>query len=249
MKAILIDDEQDNRILLANMLRKHCPEVEILADADSADKAFELISSLKPDVIFLDIHLPEKTGFDLLRLFNEINFSVIFVTGFDEYAIKAFEFNAVDYVLKPIDYTKLINAVKKAAMRLESEAKNLVHFVHSLEEKTNYIKKIMIHGNDKVHVSDLNDVVHITACRGYSEILDINQQRHMSAKPLADYAELLEHLPNFVRVNKSCMINAHYVNSYTKGQECIVYMRGSDQEIEVSRRKKTEIIAVLKAHE
>ncbi|MBI3133754.1 MAG: response regulator transcription factor [Bacteroidetes bacterium] len=249
MKAILIDDEQDNQILLSSLLTKHCPQVEIIGIADSADSAYRLICDTNPDVIFLDINMPEKTGFDLLRLFDEINFSVIFVTGFDEYAIKAFEFNAVDYVLKPIDHLKLIKAVKKAEKQLDVGSKNLIRFVHSLEEKTNYVKKIMIHGNDKVHIIDLNDIVYITAHRVYSEILDVKQQHYISAKPLGDYAELLERVPNFIRVNKSCIINVHHVNSYTKGQECIILMQGSSLEIEVSRRKKTEIISILKSHE
>lgn len=246
MKAIIVDDELNNLTLLASMLKKHCPEITLVAQADSADAGYKSIIQNKPHLVFLDVKMPGKTGFDLLRMFEEINFSVIFITGFDEYAIKAFEFNAVDYILKPIDYTKLIAAVKKAETKHMSNLGNIVHFVQSLEEKTNYIKKITLHNKDKVNVLDLNDIVYIEACRGYSEIVDTKNQRHLSAKYLSEYEELLEPVQNFIRVNKSFIINANHIESYSKGNECIICMKESKTEIEVSRRKKTEVISKLK---
>ena len=246
MKALLIDDEYSNRSLLANMLAKHCPDVEVIGYSETADSAYEMILDLKPDLIFLDIKMPGKNGFDLLRQFSEINFSIIFVTGFDEYAIKAFEFNAVDYLLKPLDHSKLITAVQKATSKLYSTRNNIIHFVHSMEEKTNYIKKITFHHKDKVQIIDINDIINISAIRGYCEILDIHNNRYVSAKPLIDYEELLEPYKNFIRVNKSYIINSNHLRSYTKGADCIISLKGCDQEIEVSRRKKTEILMQLK---
>lgn len=247
MKAILIDDELSNRTLLTSMLKKHCPNVKLIGEAESSDKAFEMISLLKPDLIFLDVKMPQKSGFDLLRMFETIHFSVIFITGFDEYAVKAFEFNAVDYILKPIDYLKLITAVKKAETKQQATLNNIIHFVHSLEEKTNYVKKLTCHSNDKVNIIDLNEIVYIEASRGYSEIVDIKNQKHIFAKSLSEYEELLEPIPTFIRVNKSYIINTDHVLSYTKGNECIILMKGRDFEIEVSRRKKTQVISALKS--
>jgi two-component system, LytTR family, response regulator len=246
MNALIVDDEYSNRTLLASMLKRHCPEVTILGDAENADIAHELILKLKPDLVFLDIKMPQKNGFDLLRMFDEINFSVIFVTGFDEYAIQAFEFNAIDYILKPIDYSKLITAVKKVSAKLKSNGSEVIHFVHSLAEKTNFIKKITLHGKDKVHVIDLEDIVYVSADRGYCELLDASQQRHVSAKTLAEYEELLQPFKNFIRVNKSYIINIKHLKSYTKGTDCIISMNGCTEEIEVSRRKKAEINALIK---
>ena len=246
MRALLIDDEQSNRTLLCNMLKKHCPEIDVLGDADSVSLAYQKIKELKPDLIFLDIKMPNQNGFDLLRQFDNIDFKIIFVTGFDEYAIKAFEFNAVDYILKPLDHAKLITAVKKAEANHYSNSGNIIQFVHSLEEKTNYLKKIAIHGKDKVHIVDLNDIVYISADRGYSEIYDSNMQKHISAKPLSDYEELLKPFSNFIRVSKSCIINSQHLNSYTKGADCVILMNGYSKEFEVSRRKKTEILMLLK---
>jgi two-component system LytT family response regulator len=247
MRAILVDDEYSNRVLLCDMLKANCPEVEVVATADSADTAFLVINQLKPDLVFLDIKMPDKNGFDLLRMFESISFSVIFVTGFDQYALKAFEFNALDYVLKPIDYTKLISAVKKAKKHTHANLGNIIHFVHSMEEKTNYVKKLTLHIKDKVHIVELNDIVYFAANRGYCEIMDVKNNRYISAKTLSDYEELILPLQSFIRVSKSHIINIQHLKSYTKGAACIISMKNCNEEIEVSLRKKTQVLAFLKA--
>lgn len=247
MKAIIIDDEHGNRLLVEAMLKKHCPEVTVLCDASSADDAYQKINLLQPNLIFLDVKMPNKSGFDLLRMFDNIGFYVIFITGFEEYAINAFEFCAVDYLLKPIDHTKLIKAVEKVKQKIKEEKNsNLLHFVHSLEEKTNLLKRITLHSNDKVNIIELKDISFIVANRGYCEIITISNQRYVSAKTLTDYEDLLAPIENFVRVHKSYLINIDHVLSYTKGNECLIEMRGGNDQIEVSRRKKTEIILLLK---
>ncbi|HYG49663.1 MAG TPA: LytTR family DNA-binding domain-containing protein [Flavobacteriales bacterium] len=247
MNTVIIDDELSNRTLLANMLKKHCPEVKLAGDADSAETGYKLIKAVKPDLVFLDIKMPVKTGFDMLKLFDKIDFSVIFVSGFDEYAIKAFEFNAIDYILKPIDHTKLVHAVEKARIRRQQDLSNVIYFVRSIEEKTNYIKKLTFHDKDKVQVVDIENIVYIKSDEGYSEIVDISNQRYISAKTLGDYEDLLRPIKNFIRVNKQYLINTNHLNSYSKGTDCVLSMKPDNLEIEVSRRKKTEVIAALKS--
>jgi two-component system LytT family response regulator len=247
MRALIIDDEESNRWLVASMLNKHCAQVEVVGDASSVDEAMVKIKELKPELVFLDVKMPGKNGFDLLRLLAGEPIEVIFITGFDEYAVMAFEFNAIDYVLKPVDYIKLIAAVNKAEIRLRSSMpNNLVHFVQCIEEKTNLIQKIMLHTNDKVNIVDLEEVLFFMADRGYCEVHTTNKCKYVSAKTLADYEVLLKPLPNFIRVNKSYIINIRHMDSYTKGAICQVLMKGSDHEIDVSRRRKNEIVALLK---
>lgn len=245
MKALLVDDEEGNRALLANMIQKHCSQITLLGSSSSADEAFHQINTLKPDLVFLDIKMPEKNGFDLLRMYNQIDFAVIFVTGFDEYAITAFEFNAVDYLLKPLDHGKLVSAVNKATSQLNAKT-NILHFVHSLEEKTDIIHRVTLHGKDKVSIIEIKDIIYIEANRGYSEIHTSHNQKFMSAKTLAEYEELLKPIPDFIRVNKSHIINVQFLDSYSKGSDCFLYLKGCKKEIEVSRRKKTEVITHLK---
>src|SRR5687768_10816640 len=117
MKCILVDDEKGNRDVLSSYLEKYCPEVKKTGEAESADEAYELINRQQPDLVFLDIRMPGKSGFELLRMFKEIKFEVIFVSGFDEFAVQAFDFNAIDYILKPIDFQKLVSSVKRACER------------------------------------------------------------------------------------------------------------------------------------
>ncbi|MCE3278625.1 MAG: two component transcriptional regulator, LytTR family [Bacteroidetes bacterium] len=247
IKSIIIDDESANRNLLANLLNKHCPNIELMGSAASADEGKILIDQVCPELVFLDIKMPLKSGFDLLKAFDSIDFHVIFVSGFDQYAIQAFEFNAVDYILKPIDYSKLITAVNKATERvLQKNNQNIIHFVRSIDEKSQFIKNISLHANDKVHIVDLSEICYILALRGYSEITTLSNQKFISAKTLSDYEELLAPMENFLRVNKSVLLNINHIKDYSKGTVCFVNIKNCDDAIEVSRRKKTEIVQFLK---
>src|SRR6218665_1423978 len=247
MKAIIIDDESANRNVLANMLNDHCRNIEVTGFAESADDGYRLISETRPDLVFLDIKMPGKSGFDMLRMFEKINFNVIFVSGFDQYAVQAFEFSAVDYILKPIDYSKLISAVNRAEEQIAQKNNNhIIHFIHSLDEKTQLLRTISLHQNDKVHLIDIREISYIQAIRGYSEIVTVKGGKYISAKTLTDYEELFGPYSDFLRVNKSIIINVNEIGNYTKGSICYITMRNNGPEIEVSRRKKTEIMHFLK---
>ncbi len=249
MKALIVDDEEHNRFLLKSMLNNHCKEIEVIGDADCAESAYTKINTLKPDLVFLDIKMPNKNGFELLSLFSSINFYVIFVTGFDDYAIKAFEFNAIDYLLKPIDYIKLINAVQKCVLKNEKEQKDdVLHFIHSINEKSDTIKRISIHGNDKVKIIDVNDIMYIKANSGYANVFTKDEIQHHSCKTLLEYETLFKPLSNFIKVSKSYLLNIDYVDSYTKGISCLLTLKNNNNIIEVSRRKKSEIINFFKSY-
>ncbi|MCW3085202.1 MAG: two component transcriptional regulator, LytTR family [Bacteroidetes bacterium] len=249
MKVLIIDDEAANRNVLNSLLNLHCPGIDVVGFAESADEGYQLITEKEPDLVFLDIKMPVKTGFDLLRMFEKINFNVIFISGFDQYAIQAFEFSAVDYILKPIDYAKLISAVKRAEDRVREKNDNhIIHFIDSLDEKNQLIKNISLHHNGKVHVVNISDICSVNALRGYCEISVLSGQKLVSAKTLTDYEELLKPYPNFLRVNKGTIININHLKNYSKGTVCYITMKGADAEIEVSRRRKTTIIQYLKDH-
>lgn len=247
IRSIIIDDEAANRNLLGNMLKEHCPSVELIGNAASVEEGYLLICSTKPDLVFLDIQILAQTGFDLLRMFDEISFQVIFVTAFCEYAIQAFEFNVTDYILKPIDYTKLVRAVKKVecSIRFDDNSK-VIHFIQSADERDQFIKSIPLHQKDKVLIVELESISHIQAVRNYCEIITEDNQRILSTKPLCYYDNLLEPYPSFLRINKSLLINIHHISTYSKGMECIITMKNGQEDFEVSRRKKTEILRYLK---
>ncbi len=249
IRSVIIDDETANLEVLADMLKRHCPSVELIGLARSAIEGYELIQLAKPELVFLDIMMPGKTGFDLLRMFEEIHFDVIFVSGFDRYAIQAFEFNALHYILKPIDYSKLIQAVSKVEKKIDRSDSHIIHLIHSLDEKNQLIRTISIHHNDKVLVIEISDICLIQSSGGgYSEIVTINGLKLLSTKTLADYEELLRSHSNFLRVSRSVLINVHYIQEYTKGMSCFITLRNYETEIEVSRRKKADIMRRLKSH-
>jgi two-component system LytT family response regulator len=246
IRSVIIDDEIANLEVLADMLGRHCPSIKIVGFAGSAVEGYKLIQQVQPELIFLDIKMPGKTGFDLLRMFDKLDFDIIFVSGFDQYAIQAFEFNALHYILKPIDYLKLIQAVSKVEKKLVKNDSHIIHLIHSLDEKNQLIKTISLHHNDKVHVIDIKDISVIQSIGGYSEVITITGQKLLSTKTLAEYEKLLHPHTNFLRVSRSILINADHVVDYTKGISCFIRIKNHDTEIEVSRRKKTDIIRHLK---
>lgn len=244
--ALLIDDETPNRNVLRRLLGKHCPDIEVIGEARSADEAYSMITVQKPALIFLDIKMPGKSGFDLLRMFDAIDFEVIFVSAFDEYAITAFEFNALAYILKPIDFTKLISAVSKAVARIRQDKadKDIFHFIQTMAEKTDLVTKINIHHGNHVILINISDVVSIESVKDSVEIRTITGERFFSTKGIKLFERLLEQQKAFVRINRSVIINTGHIAGYTKGEVCILAMPG-DHCFEVSRRKKTEVLAKL----
>jgi two-component system LytT family response regulator len=247
IKSIIIDDESANRTVLDSFLKKYCPAVEVVGSAESVEAGYRMICDLSPDLVFLDVRMPSQSGFDLLKMFDEIPFHVIFITAYDEYAIQAFQFNAIDYLLKPIDYQKLIKSVAKVeeTIRLKKNA-SVIHFVNSTDSKQELLRSITLHKKDKVQFVDIDQIAYIQADRNYCEVITSNNERLVSSKTLLDYEQLLQHYSNFLRINKSVMINIRFIREYTKGSTCFIYMKNGSEELEVSRRKKGEILQFLK---
>jgi two-component system, LytTR family, response regulator len=246
--AIIIDDEAHNRNVLKALLQKHCPEIKVIDETDNAAEAFFKIVEQKPQLLFLDIRMPGKSGFDLLKLFKTIDFEVIFVSAFDEYAIKAFEFNALDYILKPIDYVKLTKAVNKAVAKIEAQDRDdtVLHFVKTLADKDDLINKFSVHHNGKVIFVNVNDVEFIEAKTDFCELHLKDGSKYTSSKDLKLFEDVLSEAGNFIRISRSVIVNTTYLKGYTKGEVCIIELQ-SGHHFEVSRRKKTEIISRLKS--
>jgi two-component system LytT family response regulator len=245
--SVIIDDETHNRNVLRILLEKHCGSIQIAGEADNADDGFKLIQKVNPQLVFLDIKMPEKSGFDLLRMFKEITFEVVFISAFNEFAIHAFEFNALDYILKPIDYVKLIKAVDRARnkINIQSSKDAILHFISSHNEKSNIVSKLTVHQNDKVILINVPDIIHIAGQTDYCQIYLKDNSRYSSSKDLKLFENLLSQDSSFVRINKSVILNINFIKSYSKGETCVIeLLNGLD--FEVSRRKKTEIVKKLR---
>ncbi len=246
--ALIIDDEKHNVVMLQSLLKENCPEISILGSSNNVDDAYEKINALKPDLIFLDIKMPVKSGFDLLRLFPEITFEVIFVSAYNEYAITAFEFNALGYILKPIDYSVLQKTVTKTISIIHARNSinnEVTQFVKTLEDKGDKINKVSVHHNGKVVLINVPDFVFIEANVDFCEIFLIDKSSYSSSKTLKQFENLLNEIGSFIRINKSIIVNTDHILSYTKGDICAITVK-TGQTFEVSRRKKTDIITLLK---
>ncbi len=247
IKAIIIDDEEHNRNVLNTLLERYCPLISIIGEAADANEAFGKINKLGPQLVFLDIKMPHKSGFDLLKLFDVINFEVIFVSAFNEYAITAFEFNALGYILKPIDYTKLIPVVDKAIakIRAHEQNNNVFHFIKTLADKDDLISKIPIHNNGKVVLINIDEIISVEMKGELCELKLIDDTRYHSAKDLKLFEDMLEKVGDFIRINKSVIININHIKAYSKGEICVIDMMDNSA-FEVSRRKKTEVLRNIK---
>lgn len=247
INAIVVDDEYFNRDLITKFVLKTNSNYQIIGSSENIDEAFKLINELKPDLLFLDIKMTGGSGFDLLKMFDNPFFEVVFVTGFDEFAIQAFEFNALDYVLKPIDIDKLDITLKKVYERIiakQSYTKQLTQAINSYSNDYTQINKIPIHYNNEVRLIDLNTIIFIKAEDSFTIIKTSENMQHLSSKRFSDFDFILENNILFCKLNKGVFVNLNFIKSYTKGQECEVRLE-DDTIFNVSRRKKTEVLAIL----
>lgn len=248
-KTILVDDEKNNREVLRKLLEMKHPEIEVLAEAASVDEAYELCINLKPQLLFLDIQMPRANGFSLLKKFNEIPFEVIFVTGFDQYAITAIKFNALDYLLKPVELADLASAVKKAGKIIEqkkSRETQLINLLNSLDDE-NSEKKITVHIADKVKILNSGNILYIEGDGRYSKITTVHSETYVLPKNLKNFEEYLGPKSRFIRISKTYLINASQIKEYLKGEPFIIIM-SNNKSFEVSRRKKSEVLAKIMAN-
>jgi two-component system, LytTR family, response regulator len=247
LKAVLVDDDSRDMELMEMLLQKYCAaDILVAGRAQNVQTAASLILELKPDVVFLDIELGGESGFDLLAKFTHFPFRVIFVTAYNQYAIKAIRFNALDYILKPVEITELVNAVAKMkqAERLpvDAELKNLLHTLAHPSQKTNRVAIPTLTGYQMVSI---NDIQYCEAKKEYTYIYCVNQPPVCSSINLGEYEELLREYA-FCRVHHSYLVNKDHVRQYVRGEggELLI---DKDIAIPVSRRKKQEVVDWLTA--
>lgn len=226
LKAILVDDEASAHKTLGNLLTRFCSEVEIIGHVTSVDEAVQQIQKHQPDVVFLDIEMPGKSGFELLKAFTPVHFHIVFVTAYNQYAIKAFEVSAMDYLLKPVVVERLQEAVAKVMLQQKREDYK-VRF-EALKSNTggNTFKKLAIPQRNDCAVINIEDIIAIEADGMYSTLLVSygpakTITKYTYAKKLRYFENLFEQLPHLYRVHRSWMINTRYINAYSKKDCCI----------------------------
>ena len=246
IKAIIIDDERHCINRLENILKEHCSyEVELTGSFETVHEGLEAIKKLKPQLIFLDVEIQDKTGFDLLKQIPEIDFEVIFTTAYDKYAVQAFKFSAIDYLLKPVDAEDLQQALDKLKVKFSRDemSQKLDALFHNLKNIKGSSKKICVPVLTGLIFVNVEDIVRCESNVNYTTLLTKDKQKILVAKTLKEFEELLGDY-NFFRVHNSHLINLDYIKSYNKGKGGTVSMTDGS-EIEVSTRRKEEFLKKL----
>jgi two-component system LytT family response regulator len=249
IKTVLVDDEPRGLSSLQKLLEYNCPDVEIVALCSSADEAKAVIAEVKPQLVFLDIAMPEKTGFDLLDEIGSPGFEIIFVTAHNDFVLQAFRFSCVDYLLKPVDDNQLADAVNRATKRIQEKepAENLDTLLYNLKARESGQKlKICITSLKGFVVVKLSDIIYCEANRNYTIFHLENKKQIMASKTVLDYEELLQD-SGFARIHKSFLVNLEHVKEYNRGEGGTVIL-SNNYEVEVSRRKKDLFIEKMKEY-
>ncbi|MEN6455533.1 MAG: LytTR family DNA-binding domain-containing protein [Prolixibacteraceae bacterium] len=243
IRAIIVDDEQNGRENLHRSLEKYCPEVEVVAEADSVLSGIEAIQQYTPDLVFLDIEMPEGKGFKILEFFSDPGFDVIFVTAYDQYAIQAIRFSALDYVLKPINIIELRAAVDRVGQHKKRERRLLNQFLHNTRSELSG-KKLPLASGNKIEFRPVGQIVRCQSDGNYTNFYFTEGPPLLVTKTLNDFEEILEGY-GFIRTHKAHLINTMFIRSFHKNDGGYLQLTDGTS-IPVSRRRKDEILTRLK---
>ena len=246
IRSLIVDDEVNNRELISNLLNSFCQEISVVGSAQSVETAYKAINELKPDLVFLDVEMADGTGFDLLKLFPKVDFKVIFVTAHQEFAIEAFKFSVVDYLLKPISPANLILAVKKATESISNDelTEKYQILVNNVSESVKQKKKIVLKTMERIYSVDISDIVRMESDGNYTKVYLHDGKRIMVSKTMKEFDELLTDV-GFVRVHHSHLINMNFLFCFEKGEGHIVMKDNST--VPVSNRKKDQLLELINA--
>ncbi|MBC7867811.1 MAG: response regulator transcription factor [Gloeobacteraceae cyanobacterium ES-bin-316] len=247
MKAILVDDEPDGILTLKKLLERHCAQVTIAAVCANGKAAKQQISELKPDLVFLDIQMPGQSGLEILEELPVKNFEVIFVTAHNEYLLQALQYSAADYLLKPVDEDRLVEAVQRVEKKLLAGKKEdwTETLLHNLGNKGNPAgMRLCLPTLKGFIILKLEEIIYCEAERSYTVFHLEDKKTITVSKPLLDYDTLLNDT-FFLRIHKSFLINLRHVKEYQRGEGGLVVM-SNNAEIEVSRRKKEQFLVKIK---
>ncbi|HEX4849281.1 MAG TPA: LytTR family DNA-binding domain-containing protein [Puia sp.] len=238
IKTIMVDDEPDSIQLLQLQLAQYCPEIEISGAYTSSVKALDDIEKIQPDLLFLDIEMPVMNGFELLEKILHIPFRVIFITAYNQYALKAFRFNAVDYLVKPVDGADLMEAVAKAIKRVRPNATQLSQMQKQLRGEP--ATRIAIPAQQGgISFIDLNNIVYSEASNNYTRIILADGNRFLISKTLKDVQEVLEE-EQFLRVHRQYIVNLNHVKHFNRNEGILTM--DNDDLIPIARNQKEKLI-------
>jgi two-component system LytT family response regulator len=242
LNAVIVDDVKAARESLQSDVNRYCPDVYIAGEATSVVDAVKLIRSVKPELVFLDIQLPDGTGFDVLEMFERVPFRVIFTTASNQHAIKAFKYAALDYLLKPVDPQELKSAVDRA-IRVNNHSSSIDVLRENVKQGNRSHKKLALHSLDKIVVVDVKDIIRCESDVNYTRFFISDGQKIMVTRTLKEFEDLLsEH--GFARIHQSHLVNAEYIKEFIKADGGHLVLKDGS-EIPVSTRKRAYVMELL----
>lgn len=238
MKVIIVDDEPKARSILTNIIHEYCSGVEIIGEAANVNEAVKLINKLKPDIVFLDIEMPNENGFALFDYFNIPSFETIFCTAYSEYALQAFEVSAIDYILKPISVSKVQAAIEKA---IKTRGQNkIIEQVTALKENLSVqqLQKIGLPLSDGLQFIKIDDLLYFEADGSYTHVITL-KGNFLVSKKIKEFEELLLNDNRFYRVHRSYLVNILKITKYSKRDGATLVIE-NNKVIPVAREKKND---------
>ncbi|TND09798.1 MAG: two-component system, LytT family, response regulator [Bacteroidetes bacterium] len=245
IRAVIIDDAPDARQSLADDIEKHCPQVNVVAEAESVASGIKAIQQFQPELVFLDIQLGDGTGFDMLEQIGNTTAKVIFTTGLDNQGIRAIKFSALDYLLKPVDPDELVAAVEKmkSAQTSGGALESLRLLTENLRQSQQSPKRIALNSADRVHVVQVSEIIRCTSERNYTIFFIKGGKQIVVTRTLKEYEEMLEP-SGFVRVHHSHLINLEHLREFVKADGGYALMNDGSH-VPVSVRKREELMKAL----
>lgn len=244
VRALLIDDEHKALAILKNKIERMCPNVEIVGETQNPEEGIQLIKTLKPQLLFLDVAMPEMSGFDVLKGIEDPSFEIIFVTAFDHYAVEAINHCAIGYLVKPVDNQDLIVTVNKAIKNIEDKSaleKNKL-LIENLGVQKFQKKKIVIPTQEGLEFVKIKDIIHCEGEDGYTKIHFMNKKPMLSSNSIGHFNKILEN-QEFYLVHKSHLINLNHIEKYLNEGYVVLT---ENRKIPVSRSRRSEFLSKLK---
>lgn len=245
IRAILIDDEATMRANFSELLGIHLPDIQVVAEASGVTEGLEVLRNESCDLLFLDVEMQDGTGFDLLDRFGETRFKTVFVTGHDRYAIRAFKFSAVDYLVKPVDPTELKKAVSKVRQMHASEQRQALHTLVGNHTGRLEERKILLKNSDALFLVKVNQIVRCEADNNYTRFFLEDGQEIIISKTLKEYERLFEDFP-FFRAHQSHLINLQHFERYEKREGGAIQMRDGTR-VPLANRKKEAFLSKIES--
>lgn len=244
MKVLIVDDEAPAREISRNLLEKYFPEIDICAEVPSVEQAYQAVLLHNPDLVLLDVDMPDGTAFDFLRKLTSVNFSIVFITAYEKYALQAIKFSALDYLLKPFSQGEFVDAIRKAQQKEEQSVTNqkyntLLQNFHNQQQPS----KIVLRTAESIHIVQLDEIVRLQADGAYTSFYIVGRKVIVVSKNLKEYSDLLEH-NGFIRTHQSHLVNAKHIACYHKADGGSLGLTDKTQ-VPVATRFKDKVLQSL----